>query len=114
MKVESKLTDQKSVKSNPTSYLIREQIVSNVSKLLEDIINENKERLELNTLENIEIQKSSPFFNIRVSTVTIEAFLERIIKYTKMEESTLVLVLYYIDLLCDTNNFFLNMNNIHR
>ncbi len=112
--VDSKLIDHKSIKSTQTSHLIREQIVTNVSKLLEDIINENKERLELNTPENIEIQKSSPFFNIRVSTVTIEAFLERIIKYTKMEESTLILVLYYIDLLCDTNNFFLNTNNIHR
>ena len=49
-----------------------------------------------------------------VPQITIKAFIERIIKYTKIEESTLILILVYIDRVCDNHKIVLNFYNIHK
>lgn len=50
----------------------------------------------------------------KAPSISIEAYLERICKYTQIEESTLVLCLIYIDRFCDISKFSLSENNIHR
>ena len=47
-------------------------------------------------------------------TISIKAYLDRIIKYSKIEESTLIIILIYIDRLCENNELKLNEYNIHR
>jgi len=41
-------------------------------------------------------------------------YLDRIAKYTKIEESTIILTLIYIDRICDFRNIHLSIYNIHR
>lgn len=86
-------------------------IVNSISIILTEIINDNtsNEKKEL-----IEQQCNLPFFSKKIPNISIKTYLDRILKYTKMEDSSLVLVLLYIDKLCETNNFILTCNNIHR
>lgn len=50
----------------------------------------------------------------KIPSISIKHFFERIVKYTKLENSTLVLILIYIDRLCDIQKFRLNYYNIHK
>ena len=50
----------------------------------------------------------------KIPSISIKQFFERIVKYTKLENSTLVLILIYIDRLCDIKKFRLNYYNIHK
>lgn len=50
----------------------------------------------------------------KIPSISIKQFFERIVKYTKLENSTLVLILIYIDRLCDIQKFRLNYYNIHK
>ena len=50
----------------------------------------------------------------KIPSISIKQFFERIVKYTKLENSTLVLILIYIDRLCDIQKFRLNFYNIHK
>ena len=40
--------------------------------------------------------------------------MERLVKYSKIEKSTLILILIYIDKFCDMNNVNLTFYNIHK
>ena len=54
------------------------------------------------------------FVSKKIPPICINNYLERLVKYTKMENSTLVLILVYIDRLCDLNKIRLNYFNIHK
>jgi hypothetical protein len=56
----------------------------------------------------------SGFTSKKPPAITIEAYLERILKYSHIEESTLILSLIYIDRVCDINNIQMTNFNIHR
>ena len=55
-----------------------------------------------------------PFLAKKIPSISIRDFFERIVKYTHIENSTLVLILIYIDRLCDMQKFRLNYYNIHK
>lgn len=88
-----------------------DKIISSINTILQEIINENQDLSKKSIMES---QKESPFYTKRVPSISVLNYLERILKYTKMEESTLILMLIYIDRLCEKNNFLLSENNIHR
>jgi hypothetical protein len=44
----------------------------------------------------------------------MEEYLERIIKYTKIEESTIIIILLYLDRLAELSEIKLSDFNIHR
>ena len=46
--------------------------------------------------------------------IGIDSFIERILKYSNMEESTLTISLVYIDRLCENKKIDMSLNNIHR
>ena len=54
------------------------------------------------------------FVSKKIPPISINNYLERLVKYTKMENSTLVLILVYIDRLCDINKILLNYFNVHK
>lgn len=89
----------------------RESILKSINSILLEIINENNDPSKLNLIES---QKNTFFYAKKVPSISIVSYLERILKYTKMEESTLVIMLIYIDKLCEINNFLITNNNIHR
>ena len=95
---------------------VQEKILTTIAELLTDICDEtngedhNDSKILFNCLGRI-IQ---PFLSKKVPNVTIQNYLMRLLKYTKMENSTLVLILVYIDRVCDLNKMQLNYYNIHK
>lgn len=55
-----------------------------------------------------------PFLSKKVPGISIKNYLERLVKYSKIENTTLVLILIYIDRVCDLNKIRLNYFNIHK
>jgi len=86
-------------------------IIKSINSIIEEIINENNDSAKQALRES---QKNNSFYSKKIPSISVFSYLERIIKYTKMEESTLVLMLIYIDRVCELNNFLLTENNIHR
>lgn len=91
--------------------LDKDNILKSINSILSEIINENNDNSKAKL---IEIQKNTSFFAKKIPSISVLSYLERIIKYTKMEEATLIVLLIYIDRLCESNSFLLTENNIHR
>jgi hypothetical protein len=89
----------------------KELIVKSINSILEEIIHENMDKTKTKLRES---QQNNSFYTKKIPSIPVVSYLERILKYSKMEESTLVLMLIYIDRLCENNNFLLTENNIHR
>lgn len=104
-------TDQNSTKCSP-------KIIKTVAGLLSEIINENKEEYKQKELvgkKYSNIDKNKSIFNSKKPpSISIQQYLERIVKYSKIEDSTLITMLIYIDRLCDLTQLHLNDYNIHR
>ncbi len=54
------------------------------------------------------------FTSRKPPTITLQAYLERIMKYTNIEDSTLIISLIYLDRMCELNIIQMNNYNIHR
>ncbi len=89
-----------------------EATINSLSKILIEIIEENYSDIKYS--EIIEKQNKMPFNSKKPPSISIKAYIERIIKYTNIEESTLVLSLIYIDRICEFHDIVLSWNNIHR
>ena len=94
-------------------------ILNTIAELLTDICDEstkdkdnNTSKLYIHITSIIGIIK--PFLSKKVPAITIKNYLERLIKYTKIENTTLVLILIFIDRVCDINKIRLNYFNIHK
>ena len=90
--------------SESVDYLKKELLIS-ISNLLKEIVDEQQEVNET---------RRTLFFSKTIPGISIESYLDRIIKYTKMETSTLILILIYIDRICEYNSLVLNKYNVHR
>ena len=80
-----------------------------ISDLLTDICEESTGDHDTNVANTIK-----PFLSKSIPAISIKNFFERIVKYTKIENSTLILILVYIDRLCDKQTILLNYFNIHK
>ena len=94
-------------------------ILNTIAELLTDICDEstkdkdnNTSKLYIHITSIIGIIK--PFLSKKVPAITIKNYLERLIRYTKIESTTLVLILIFIDRVCDINKIRLNYFNIHK
>jgi len=87
----------------------KSDVLHTVSQLLTDICDESPQEFEHETLKIIK-----PFISIKVPQISIENFMKRLLKYSKMESSTLILILIYIDRVCFFGKFSLNYYNIHK
>jgi len=76
-----------------------------VSEILTEISSQNS---------NVEYNPDDPFSTKSPSKVTLQYFFGRIKKYTKIEKSTLIIILIYADRMCTTSGIILNPHNIHR
>jgi hypothetical protein len=87
-------------------------IIKNISELLEDICDENTKNFkENNTGENLNIK---PFLSKNIPQISIKDYLERLYKHTKINCSTIILILIYIDRICNIQKFKLTYFNIHK
>lgn len=83
-----------------------------ISQILQEIINENNQ--DPNIKQITEQLKKYNFTAKRTPSISIIAYLERILKYSHIEESTLVTALIYIDKLCEVSDVVLTGSNVHR
>ena len=90
------------------SLNLTNQIITSISSNLEDLIMEN-----LHNIYQLYI-KSDIFFLNHIPQISIEDYIKRIMKYTQMNISSLILAIIYIDKMCENNSYILCFNNIHR
>ena len=88
-------------------------IIITISDLLNNICNENNS-IKINS-KNIEINKKIRYFMLKnIPSISIKDFLLRLIKYSKICESTLIIMLIYIDRICHRYNFKITYHNIYK
>ena len=84
------------------------KIISNIASNLEDLIIENFQ-------SNRQIYvKSDIFFHYYIPNISIENYIKRIMKYSQMNISSLIIAIIYIDKMCEIQKYILCFNNIHR
>ena len=82
----------------------------------------NKFELSISTIlteisgqnSNIEYNPDDPFSTENPPDIKLQYFFYRIKKYTKVEKSTLIMILIYADRMCTNSGIILNPYNIHR
>ncbi len=84
------------------------KIISSIAINLEEIINDN-----YINYRNMFVQKDNFFTNF-LPCISIEDYLKRLFYYTKINISTLILAIVYIDNFCELNGYILTLNNIYR
>lgn len=105
---DSNLDENEEVKFGPTIECISKAF----SSILLEIILENNENEQKSELRSQ--QKNSEFYTVKIPSISINSYIDRIIKYTNIEENSLIICLLYIDKLCESSNFLLSENNVHR
>jgi hypothetical protein len=96
------------LENSTISLDLTNQIITSISSNLEDLIIEN-----LNDIYQLYV-KSDIFFLNHIPQISIEDYIKRILKYTQMNISSLILAIIYIDKMCEKNSYILCFNNIHR
>ena len=95
-------------KYNPISDDIKKNIIDSISKNLKEIIKENMQNNQMKYVQN------DIFFFNTIPGISINDYINRIYKYTKMNISTLIMSIIYIDKFCENERYVLCMNNIHK
>ena len=110
-----------------SSEMLHCDLINSINIIITEIIEESqlkeknkKEKTAHNSSDSLttdELSKEDPtllFLSRKPPKISIINYLERILRYSKIEESTLIIMLIYIDRLCDFNDLILNKYNIHR
>ena len=79
-----------------------------IADLLTDICEESTTNKDTNG------QIIKPFISKKIPNVSIQNYLDRLAKYSKIENNTLLLILIYIDRICEINKIRLNYFIIHK
>ena len=87
---------------------LKNQIITSISSNLEDLIIEN-----IHNIHQLYV-KNDIFFLYHIPQISIEDYIKRLMKYTQMNISSLILAIIYIDKMCENNRYVLCFNNIHR
>ena len=101
-------TSQNIEAKNEISPYLQKQIIKSIAQNLRDIIKEN---IRKNLMKYV---KYDLFYIGRNPPISIEDYINRIYKMTKMNISSLILSVIYIDRFSELNGYILSMKNIHR
>ena len=88
----------------------KRKIIEKISELFTEICDENKSELNPNNTNTL----IKPFISKQIPSISIKDYLTRLYKYSKINNSTIVLILIYIDKICNFNNFKISYFNIHK
>ncbi len=94
--------------NNPISPYLQKQIIKSIVQNLKDIIRENKINNQMKFV------KHDIFYISRLPSISLEDYINRIFKNTKMNISSLIISIIYIDKFCELNGYILSLKNIHR
>lgn len=84
------------------------RILQKISDLLTDICEESKKE------PNLFYKPLKCFYSKNIPLISIKDYLEHIYKYTKINTSTIILILIYIDRICNIHKCKLCYYNIHK
>ena len=88
-------------------------IITIIADLLKNICEENNS-IEVNN-KNLAINKKIKLFMLKkIPSISIKDYLLRLVKYSKINGSTLIFILIYIDRLCLKNKFKITFLNIYK
>lgn len=95
------------------------KVVNLVKEILCEIAEDNKETRNSEVKVESKAKKgksaqNDPFSSKYPTSIPIRDYIDRILKYTHIEESTMVIALIYLDKICATNRILIEENNIHR
>jgi hypothetical protein len=76
-----------------------------IGQILREIIQESNNKSDA---------QQDIFYSRKIPILSLEDYLKRIIKYSQIEASTLILSVIYIDKICQRKNYKICINNIHR
>ena len=99
--------DKISIISKSEEY-VPMKMIEIISDLLNNICEENKVKSE-NINKNIK-----PFMTESIPSLSIKDYLTRLSQFTKINESTIILILIYIDRIGKINKFILTYRNIYK
>ena len=94
--------ENQSLDSIDLENIIIDSIVSN----LEDIIKDNKSRAKH--------PKQDIFYLSFIPPISLNEYIKQIMEQTKIDISTLIISIIYIDRFCHKNKYILTINNIYR
>ena len=93
---------------NISSEASKNQIISAITANLKEIIEENiKNGGQKYITHDI-------FYLEKIPKISLENYIKRLVKYTNMNISTLILSVIYIDKFCEKCKYYLCFNNIYR
>ena len=106
-------TDNSSISDYKIKYpkeegIIPMKTIEIISDLLNNICEECKD-----ISENININNNL-FMTKNIPSISIKDYFIRLSQYTKMNDSTIILILIYIDRFCNNNNISLSFRNIYK
>ena len=104
----SNLQKEDKIIFNSKEEIIPIKTIEIISDLLNNICEGNKDKSEL---VNIKIK---PFMTMTIPSMPIKDYLLRLSQFANINESTIILILIYIDRICKINNFQLNFRNIYK
>ena len=84
------------------------KIIEKISNLFSDICDDNEKEYKNDNNKLIR-----PFLS-RNPSISIKDYLERLYKYSRISASTIILILIYIDRICNINKFKITYYNIHK
>ena len=111
----SRETEANSVNTSSTegkfhfSVINESQIIKAIVSNLNDIIEENRKRINMKY-----ISKDNIFYLEQLPNISFGDYILHLMKYTHINISTLVLAVIYIDKFCEKFKYVLTLHNIHR
>ena len=92
-----------------------QKLIKGLSNILNEIIEENNNNNLVSRAIKTNPLETKSVFNCKTPpSISIENYLERILRYSKIDESTLIISLIYLDRVCDYHKLDLTFYNIHR
>ena len=105
--------EMKIKKRHSSKSVANTKLIDIISELLKNMCKDNNNS-EINN-KNILSNKKIKFFMLKkIPSISINDYLLRLAKYSKISDSTLVFILIYIDRLCHKYNFKINNYNIYK
>ena len=86
---------------------LKNHIIKSISLSLNDIIKENQKT-------NSKFVTKDLFYLSFIPPISLEDYIKLLMKYTKMDISTLINSIIYIDYFCDKNKYYITPHNIYR
>ena len=102
------MEDDKKIEKKENSPRESILIFNKIIELLKDICEENKKE------KNLFFKQLKYFYSMTVPLISIQKYLEHIYEYTHINSSTIVLMLIYIDRICNILKAKISYYNVHK